>query len=49
MEISLLQISLLQFFKKIHKFALREFSPYAFGYFISLVQFFGYFFPIWLV
>ena len=50
----LMRISLLRFFKKIHKFALCEFMPYALSYFISLVQFFwlylananfGYFFP----
>ena len=41
MRISLLRISFLRFFKKIHKFALCEFMPYALGYFISLVQFFG--------
>ena len=29
MRISLLRISLLRFFKKIHKFALCEFMPYA--------------------
>ena len=49
MRISLLRISLLQFFKKIHKFALCEFMPYALSYFISLVRFFGYFCPIWLM
>ena len=49
MRISLLRISLLRFFKKVHKFALCEFMPYALGYFISLVQFFGYFCPIWLM
>ena len=41
MRISLQQISLLRFFKKIYKFALCEFIVYALGYFISLVQFFG--------
>ena len=45
MRISLLRISLLRFFKKIHKFALSEFMPYALGYFISLVQFFWLFLP----
>ena len=35
----LMRISLLQFFKKIHKFALCEFMPYVLGYFISSVQF----------
>ena len=45
MQISLLQISLLRFFKQIHKFALSEFMPYALGYFISLVQFFWLFLP----
>jgi hypothetical protein len=49
MQISLLQISLLQFFKKIHKFALCEFMPYALSCFVSLVRFFGYFCPIWLM
>jgi hypothetical protein len=49
MRISLLRISLLRFFKKIHRFALCEFMPYALGYFISLVRFFGYFWPIWLM
>ena len=39
----LMRISLLQFFKKIHKFALCEFMPYALGYFVSLVQFFWLF------
>ena len=47
MRISLLRISLLRFFKKINKFALCEFMPYALSYFISLVRFFGYFCPIW--
>ena len=46
MRISLLRISLLRFFKKI---PLCEFVPYALGYFISLVRFFGYFCPIWLM
>ena len=43
MRISLLRIriSLLRFFKKIHKFALCEFMPYALSYFISLLRFFG--------
>ena len=45
MPISLLQISLLRFFKKIHKFALCEFMPHALGYFISLVRFFWLFLP----
>jgi hypothetical protein len=49
MRISLLGISLLRFFKKIHKLALCEFMPYALSYFISLVRFFGYFCPIWLM
>ena len=49
MRISLLRISLLRFFKKVHKFALCEFMTYALGYFISLVRFFGYFCPIWLM
>ena len=31
MRISLLQFSLLQFFKKIHKFALCKFMPYVLG------------------
>jgi hypothetical protein len=44
-----MQISLLRFFKKIHKFALCEFMPYALSYFILLVRFFGYFCPIWLM
>ena len=41
MRISLLRISLLRFFKKVHKFALWEFMSHAFGYSISLVQVFG--------
>jgi hypothetical protein len=45
MRISLLPISLLWFFKKIHKFALCEFIPYALGYFVSFVQFFWLFLP----
>jgi hypothetical protein len=45
----LMRISLLRFFKKIHKFAFCEFMPYALSYFISLVRFFGYFCPIWLM
>ena len=36
----LMQISLLGFFKKIHKSALCELMSYALSYFISLVQFF---------
>ena len=35
MRISLLRISLLRFFKKIHKFALCEFMPYALSCSIS--------------
>ena len=46
---SLMYIPSLRFFKKIHKFALCEFMPYALSYFISLVRFFGYFCPIWLM
>ena len=42
MRISLMRIPLLRFFKKIHKFALCQFMPYALSCFISLVQFFGY-------
>ena len=39
MRISLVRISLMQFFKTFHKYL-----PYAnFGLFISLVRFFGYF------
>ena len=49
MRISLLPISLLWFFKKIHKFALCQLMLYALCYFISLVRFFGYFCPIWLM
>jgi hypothetical protein len=49
MRISLQRISLLRFFKKIHKFALCEFMPYALSFFILLVRFFGYFCPIWLM
>ena len=49
MRILLLRISLLRFFKKIHKFALCESMPYALSYSISLVGFFGYFCPIWLI
>ena len=44
MRISLLRISLLRIFKKVHKFALCEFMPYTLGSFISLAQFFC---PIW--
>ena len=44
-----MRISLLRFKKKIHKFALCEFMPYALNYFIFLVRFFGYFCPIWLM
>ena len=45
MLITLQRISLLRFFKKVHKFALCEFMPYTLGYFISLVQFFWLFLP----
>ena len=47
MRISLLRILLLRCFKKIHKFALYVcgFMSYAFGYFISFVQFVVYFCP----
>ena len=44
MQISLLQISLLRFFKKIHKSALCVVLMRIFGYFISLVRFFGLYF-----
>ena len=43
MRISLLRISLLRFFKKFHKFALCIVLMRIFGYFISLVRFFGLF------
>ena len=49
MQISLRRITLLRFFKKIHKFALCEFMPYVLGNFISLLLFFGYFCPILLM
>ena len=41
-----MQISLLRFFKKIHKFTLSVVLMRNFGYFISLVRFLDY---IWLM
>ena len=39
----------MQYLKKIHKLALYEFIPNALSYSISLVRYFGYFCPIWLM
>ena len=49
MRTLLLRISSLRFFKTIYKFALCEFTPYALGYFISLVRLLGYFCPFRLM
>ena len=50
MRISLLRISLLRFFKKNPWICLLWIYALCFGsYFISLMQFFGYFFPTWLM